>query len=314
MFTCTIHTLRPMTQTIVYLAGMSMLLSPSAGAQELSTTIEVQHLQRSFLYHLPENHPATQALPLVFVLHGGGSEARRMPRFTGMDTIADREKFIAVYPQGYHRHWNDGRAHINENVDDIAFFQAMIAYFKDHYHIDPHRIYATGISNGGFMVQRMACELSSQFAAVASVAATMNEALAASCKPSQPVSILFMNGTDDPIVPYQGGQVHIGRTERGAVVSTQASVEKWVTADGCTGLPVQDTLPDRDPFDHTRVYRTRYSGCRQGTVVELYTIAGGGHTWPGGPQYLPVRMVGRASRDMNASEIIWRFFADHPRL
>jgi polyhydroxybutyrate depolymerase len=295
------------------LIGMSILLNLPARAQELSRTITVQHLQRNFLYHLPEKRLATHPLPLVFVLHGGGSEARRMPRFTGMDSIADREKFIVVYPQGYHRHWNDGRKDINESVDDIAFFQAMINYFEEHDRIDPRRIYATGISNGGFMVQRLACEMSTQLAAVASVAATMSEDLAVRCKPAQPISVLFMNGTSDPIVPYQGGEVHIGRSKRGAVLSTQQAVEKWLTTDGCADEPIQDTLADRNPFDHTRVYRTRYMNCRQGTAVELYTIAGGGHTWPGGPQYLPARIVGWASRDINASEIIWQFFAAHPQ-
>jgi len=161
------------------------------------------------------------------------------------------------------------------------------------------------------MSQLLAARLSDRIAAIAAVSSGMAPAVAASLQPAAPVSILVINGTDDPLVPYRGGPVV---RDRGETISTNAIIRKWVTANHCKENPIVMQLPDTDPSDGTRVQKTAYLECAQHSVVALYRIDGGGHTWPGGSQYLPPAIIGRVSRDLNATQVIWQFFANHPRL
>src|SRR3972149_2013054 len=160
-----------------------------------------------------------------------------------------------------------------------------------------------------FMSQRLAVELSDRIAAIAPVVGGMAPRLRERT-PNAPVSVLVMNGTDDPLVPYQGGTV--ART-RGETISVADIVRLWVTHNRCPDRPETVFLPDRDPADGTRVRRTVHGSCAGKTEVVLYTIEGGGHTWPGGPQSLPVAGGGGGSRDIDATRVIWDFFAAHPR-
>jgi polyhydroxybutyrate depolymerase len=298
-------------------ACLCLLLLPQIiGAQmrdEQRGRLQVGNLTRTYLFYVPAIYRKTQSVPLVFVLHGGGGQGANMPRFSGMSALAERENFIVVYPDGINRQWNDGRENVPTNADDVAFFAALIERFAADYNIDRRRIHAVGISNGGFMAQRLACELADKFAATASIAATMSENLAAQCKPAREVSVLLMHGTEDPLVPYNGGYVRIGRSERGKILSAADAARFWATRNGCALAPVRETLPDADPNDGTRVRRDLYEKCKAGTSVAFYTIEGGGHTWAGSVQYLPVRFIGRTSRDINASEIVWQFFKQHPQ-
>lgn len=292
----------------------SLLVAPASGA---STTraLEVGGLRRTFVVHVPQSLPPGVPVPLVFVLHGGGGTGPQIERHTGFSKVADREGFIAVYPSAVDRNWNDGRGDPQirsqaDGIDDVGFIAAVITRLADEYRIDPRRIFSTGISNGGFMSQRLAAQLAARIAAIVAVAAGMAPAVAAGLRPSAPVSVLVINGTDDPLVPYGGGPV--ART-RGETISTGRIVAAWVAANRCTGDPEVVDLADTDPSDGTRVTKTAYTACAQRSVVVLYTIEGGGHTWPGGRQYLPRGIVGRVSRDVNANEVIWQFFAAHPR-
>jgi len=289
--------------------------TPQASGASVTRAIEAGGLRRTFVLHLPPSFPSGAAAPLVFVLHGGGGTGRRMERLTGFSDLADRHGFIAVYPDAFERNWNDGRDDPNirsqaEGIDDVGFISAVITQLSKEYPVDPRRVFSTGISNGGFMSQMLAARLSARIAAVAPVAAGMAPAVAASLRPSTPVSVLVMNGTEDPLVPYGGGPV---ARNRGETISTEEIIRKWAAANRCTGNPVTMLLPDTDPADGTRATKTSYTTCAQHSVVVLYRIEGGGHTWPGGPQYLPRALVGRVSRDLNASEVIWQFFAAHPR-
>jgi len=290
------------------------LAVPASGAS-ITRTIDVGGLRRTFILHVPPSIPAGRAVPLVFALHGGGGAGRQMDRFTGFSAQADRHGFLVVYPDAWERNWNDGRGDPNirsqaEGIDDVGFISALITLLSREYPIDPGRIFATGISNGGFMSQLLAARLSERIAAIAPVAAGMGPAVAASLRPSVPVSVLVMNGTDDPLVPYEGGPV---ARNRGQTIATDEIIRKWVAANRCAEGPEVIQLPDTDPADGTRVRKTAYTSCAQQSAVVLYTIEGGGHTWPGGVQYLPRAMVGRVSRDINATDVIWQFFASHPR-
>ncbi len=161
------------------------------------------------------------------------------------------------------------------------------------------------------MAYRLACDLSGEIAAIAPVAGSIPEPLLASCWPSRPVSVVAINGVDDPLVPWQGGPVHIGRWERGNVLSVAETIAFWVDHDRCSLRPVITYAPDSDPLDGTRVRREAYEDCQGGAEVVLYAVEGGGHTWPGGRQYLPEPIVGRTSRDADANQLIWAFFMAH---
>jgi polyhydroxybutyrate depolymerase len=247
---------------------------------------------------------------LLIVLHGGGGTAEGMIRFTGFNQIADANGFIVVYPDGLDKSWNDGRVYRRAPLvtDDVAYISALIDHLQAGQNIDPTRIFATGISNGGFMSYRLACELSDKITGIAPVTANLSVDLEASCAPSQPVKMLIINGTDDPLVPYDGGEVALpGGIGRGKIRSTAATLDFWAAHNGCGGDRVIVDEPNRALFDRTRLQSTTLVGCD--APVKLFTVINGGHTWPGGSQYLPVGLVGRTSRDMDASQIIWEFFA-----
>ncbi len=249
------------------------------------------------------------ALPLLFAFHGGGGDGEGMAKLTHLSDIADERGFVVAYPDGIDKNWNDGRPEVNPGVDDVGFISALIDELTNAYNIDSSRIYSTGISNGGMFSSRLACELADRIAAVAPVAALMGERLSQACSPSRPVPVMMIMGTDDPLVPWEGGKIEAGRIDRGYVLSAADSVSFWVEANGCSQNPVTDYLADVDPGDGTRVRRESYGGGRDGSEVVLLAVEGGGHTWPGGVQYRRVQVIGMTSRDIDAGEVIWDFLA-----
>ncbi len=153
---------------------------------------------------------------------------------------------------------------------------------------------------------RLACSLSDRIRAIAPVTASIPPAILPLCGSESPVSLAVLNGTDDPLVPYYGGQIRVFRQQRGEVLSTDETIRIWLTKNRCTPEHKVTALPDLTK-DGTRVTKTEYNQCGTGSKVVLYRIEGGGHTWPGGRQYLPVRLIGRTSRDINACDEIWSF-------
>ncbi len=302
------------TLGILIAVAAGAALTPASGAS-ITRTIAAAGRQRTFVLHVPPSLRTGVATALVFVLHGGGGTGAGMERITGFSAVADRARFLAVYPNAVDRNWNDGRGAPeiraqHDAIDDVGFISAVIAQLSEEYRIDPGRVFASGISNGGFMSQLLAARLSNRIAAIAAVSAGMGPAVAASLRPERPVSVLVINGTADPLVPFGGGPV---AGSRGETISTGGIIRKWVEANRCSVDPVIVQLPDTDPVDGTRVKKTAYASCAEKSVVVLYTIEGGGHTWPNGRQYLPRAVVGRVSRDIDANRVIWEFFANHPR-
>lgn len=278
-----------------------------AGPQDRKYQIVVSGTTRNYLLYMPGSIAKDHPLPLLLVFHGGGGHDYNMPRFTGFDNLAETRGFIVAYPDGVNGHWNDTRA--LSPADDVGFVSALISEVERNYPVDPARIYATGISNGGFFVQRLACELSDQIAAVASVAATMPETLVPLCHPAQPVSIMFIQGTEDPLVHIEGGNV--ARTH-GRNISLANAVYFWLNHDEIKSKPESTDLPSHDT-NGTRVHRDIHAGGKQNSEVVVYTIHGGGHTWPGGSQYFPELLVGKVNHDLNASQVIWDLFSRHSR-
>lgn len=263
-----------------------------------NSSIEVGGMKRTFVLHVPEG--LSDPAPLVLVLHPFTGSGRQMRRETGLDTLADREGFIVAYPNGRQRRWNMG-AFGEGGVDDVAFLDALIDHIAANHPVDRARVYLTGGSNGGMMAQYYTCVRPERVAAVAPIFGTLPRATAALCPPGPPKPALFIHGTEDPVLPYEGGG-------EGAVLSVEENVAFWTARNGCQGSTEETALPDTDPDDGTTTRRVAYTGCA--ADVELYIVAGGGHTWPGGGPDYPRWIVGRTARDFSASETIWAFFRD----
>ncbi len=240
-----------------------------------------------------------------------------MEPFTGFSILADREAFVVVYPDAIAQNWNDGReaAAIDsqaQQVDDVAFVAAMIHDIESRNRIDAKRIFAAGFSNGGIFVHYLASRLAEKIAGIADVSGGIAEPAAPSFKPQEPVSVFMIHGTADPFVPFNGGNVDY--TGFGRIISTSETVEAWKKIISSRGTPVVGTLPDSNTSDQCRVNSSRWARQeKSGAELLVYSIEGGGHTWPGGPQFLPVEMIGPVCRDFDASSAIWEFFKSHPK-
>ncbi|HEU5370452.1 MAG TPA: PHB depolymerase family esterase, partial [Ktedonobacterales bacterium] len=163
---------------------------PAPIRHDFSGSLSSGGLTRTYQGHLPSSYDGVKALPLVLALHGHGGDGQGMLRLTHLNRIADQHGFIVVYPDGYQKSWADGRGATEADqagVDDVGFLSALIDALANQYKVDQKRVYVTGISNGGFMSERLACDLSNKVAAVAAVAATMPTGLAARCAPQEPV-------------------------------------------------------------------------------------------------------------------------------
>jgi len=274
-------------------------------ADPVASEITVDGVSRTFLIYTPPGLDKNITTPLLFVLHGSAGNGEVMMTVTqrGFERIADKEKFIVIYPDALERRWNaqDG------TVDDGGFLLAIVDKLAAEFRVNKKRVYMAGISNGGMMAQRMACEHSDRVAAIATVAGTMPAGMTTVCKPSRPVPVMVIHGTKDPIVPWGGGAV-AGFAEFGQVVSAAETFRFWASHDLCKGEPLVVNEPDRDPQDGTRVRLERLSDCSNKAEVTLVAVEGGGHTWPGGYQYLPEPFIGKTSKDIDANTLIWNFF------
>ena len=188
-----------------------------------------------------------------------------------------------------------------EPADDVAFLNQMLDQLALKYSVDTRRIYATGLSDGGFMALRVGCNMADRVAAIAAVGAAMPKTMI--CLPARAVPGLFINGTDDPVVPDNGGNYKPGRFH---VLSAEDSAKTWAKFDRCAEKPAQDKLPSAEKGGkETKTYT--YSGCQDNAQVVLYSVKNGGNTWPGGEQYTTEKEVGKTSNALNANEAVWNF-------
>jgi polyhydroxybutyrate depolymerase len=271
-------------------------------------TLSHDGLTRKYKVHLPANYNANQPTPVVIYLHGAAGNMKEAYN-DQMDQASDKFGFILVAPNGTGRMgdqmatWNAGRWEggeccgyaVKNNIDDVGFISQMIDEVKSKYNVDPQRIFAVGLSNGGMMSYRLALELSDKIASVAAVAPTAIPALA----PKRPISVLHIHGTGDPMVPFQGGQskFFVGP-------SAQRMADFWVKTNECPAPP-------------TTVYQKgnatvlSYGPGKNNTEVELCTLQGAGHAWPSGHQYAQVNKIGPVSFDYSFDQM-WEFLQKHP--
>ena len=255
-----------------------------------SRTIDVEHggLARSYILHVPPSYDPTVRTPVVLNMHGYSSSASQEVIFTDMNTTADARGFVVVYPEGYESSWNAGTCcgeAAADGIDDVSFLVAVVDDVASRLCVDRDRVYASGMSNGGFMSYRLACEAAGVFAGAAPVAGSLG---IPSCTPSEPVPLIAYHGTEDSYVDYAYGQ---------------ASFEAYATASGCSGTPVHTVYGES--------YCDVYDSCTGGIRVGLCTLAGMDHCWPGGPAPRPLceAFIGAYSEDINANEHMWDFFS-----
>jgi polyhydroxybutyrate depolymerase len=270
---------------------------------DFTLTFNFGGLTRSYILHRPPS--ATGApLPLVLAFHGGGDTAADMEPLTHFDELADKEGFLVVSPQGLDNRWADARDGATPtNDDDVGFVRALLDDLKRRITYDPARVYATGVSIGGFFVARLGCEAADRIAAIGVVAATIAAPEAARCAPARHISVVTLHGTDDTIIPAAGD------TADGSL-SVAGATRTWAQVNGCATQPDVAYEPD-SAGDGTRVRRETSPGCADGSAVVFYIIEGGGHTWPGGPSYTTGTIVNRSTRDIDATTVLWRFFQEH---
>jgi polyhydroxybutyrate depolymerase len=294
----------------MWIVGLLLLSQASPVARlepgDHARSLMFQGKERSYSVHVPGGLDANGRTPVVLVLHAFSMPATLMPGFTGLTELADREGFLAVYPSGTGGamlNWNEG-AMRGKTADDVGFVRAVLDDLGTRHPIDPKRVYATGMSNGAMMCYRLAAELSDRIAAIGPVAGTLAVAPAADVRA---VPVIHFHGTEDRFVPYGGPG---GNMPRGmSFYSVDRSVAAWVQADGCPQKFVETAIEDRHD-DGTRVSRKVYGPGRDGAEVVLYRIEGGGHTWPG--RSGAEGMLGRSTKEIDASTLIWEFFRKHP--
>jgi polyhydroxybutyrate depolymerase len=271
--------------------------------------VRIDGRNRTVIVHLPATYTGQTKIPLVLNMHGSGSDAAQQEALTGMNATSDADGFVVVYPQGLISDgsgfdWNvpneplfGGRAVPANAPNDISFLVSLVVVLEHRYCIDPTRVYATGLSGGARTASQLACDAAPVFAAVAAVSGLRRPM---PCPATRAVPVIAFHGSADPVDPYNGdGQAYW-------TYSVPRAAQYWSQQDGCsTAAVTSQPAPD--------VTLTSYGGCRQGAVVELYTLAGEGHEWPGGPK-LPkavTDVLGPQTNAVDANSVMWAFFAAH---
>ncbi len=261
--------------------------------------------RREYLLYVPPSYDPAKPTPLVITFHGFAQWPANQRDVSGWNTLADEAGFIVVYPSGtgFPKRWgaHGSTDSLNPQMEDVTFISDLIAKLESEYNIDPTRIYANGLSNGGGMSYRLACQLAERIAAIGTVAGAHLYPLD-KCRPSYTVPMIVFHGTDDQIVPYYGGPSGMFDVPFPVIPDW---VAQYAAQNGCSETPVE--LPAQG--DVTGI---KYTQCNENTEIPFYTIHGGGHTWPGS-RFLPKAIVGYATQDIDATRTMWAFFQQYTR-
>ena len=292
------------------------------GAREVnSERRELLHGERPRVYyvHLPPQADDGQPLPVVLNFHGGGGDALGQERYTGMDSLADEEGFIAVYPAGTGRlgerllTWNAGGCcgfAQDESIDDVGFVRVLLDDLEGVVDIDRRRIYATGLSNGAMMAYRLGMEAGDIISAISPVAGAMK---VDSFEPVRPLPILHIHSVDDPRALYGGGTGPPFPFTNRTVdhVPVESALELWADCDGCPSAP---TLADSRSTDYGAEASVQtaelwiYGPCESGAEIGLWKLSGAGHVWPGGDPDFLTNILGPSTTVIDANREMWAFF------
>jgi polyhydroxybutyrate depolymerase len=286
------------------------LAQAAVAATYHNEAVQIQGRQRTFLLFAPQSSPRKDRLPILIVLHGGLGNGSRVAQQTGLANYVDSVGMLAIFPDAGDEQWNDGRETTDNGLDDVAFLRAVISEAAQNWGGDPSHVFVVGVSNGGMMAQRIACEAADVVTAVGAVVANMPEHLAASCRPFRPIPVVLISGTADRFMPWDGGVVASSPILGGAggtVLSALETFNLWSKFDGCRRPEVSDLagIPVKRHFT---------AGCQSGTQVVLYEIDGGGHGWPGGNDLrgpLARRFLGEWTKVISASSIVIQFFKQY---
>lgn len=271
---------------------------------QVSSLVHKEEKRRYLVYTPPSYGADTRPWPVVFNFHGGGMSMAEQMLYTGMNRAADRHRFIVVYPLGIKHDWNVGfgMPYLGGS-DDVGFTEALFDKLKKDYRIDPTRVYATGLSRGGFFALRLAAELPQVFAAVASVGGPTPEPVVQHHTKTGKVGIMLIHGTADGVVAYDGKAT--------GYLSAVDSHRYWLKRNGLEGEQEEVKTFNADGGDGTEVsYREQGNAA---TRVALVTVKDGGHTWPGADPFNVGLPIGKTTRDVDANELMWQFFSRHRR-
>ena len=287
-----------MKYTTVILLFVGFIFSSSA-QQTINASITHDGIQRDYIVYIPEIYDGSTAVPLVLNFHGFGSSASQQIFYGDFRDIADTEGFLLVHPEGTtfigNQFWNVGFPGISSTIDDVGFTEALIDELATLYTIDLDRVYATGMSNGGFMSFLLACQLSEKIAAVASVTGSMTQDTFDDCNAQLPTPVLQIHGTEDDVVLYN---------ENNLSLPIPDVISYWVDHNNCETTPTTTTLPDVDVSDGSTIEHSVYEDGDNGITTEHMKVIGGGHTWPGS-----VINTAGTNQDIDASMEIWLFFS-----
>lgn len=305
--------LKQLSRVGVFSIFMLMLgcQTPVAGGQQQSGMLRYDGLDRSYVYSVPPA-VAGKKYPLVVLLHGALGSGEQIWRYNALPELAKREGFILMAPSGINNIWNDGRPATlsgrKSTADDAGFLIALIDKAIAEYGADPHRVYMTGVSNGGLMTFRMLCEHGERFAAVAPVIATLPKERAETCSARQVIPIQLTLGTADPLLPYEGG----ANDKTGVtMLSGPAAFDFFAARAGCRDHKNVE-FPDLDKDDGSTITEITGVGCSK--PVQMLRVNGGGHQWINGRDgWLFRQIVGRANRDSDGAELVWNFFKTQSR-
>jgi polyhydroxybutyrate depolymerase len=264
------------------------------GQTTITGNIMHNGVNRNYRLRLPKDHTIEEKIPLVFNLHGFTSNAVQQELYSGMNAVADVERFAVCYPNGVGNAWNVGWA-FGSTADDVGFISLLIDDLVSKYGFNQNKVYACGMSNGGFMSYKLTCELNNKIAAIASVTGSMVPGATTICTPERLVPIMEIHGTDDNTVAYNGTpSVSLGIPE---------ILKFWQNKNECDLDPIIEMIPNTNTSDNTTTEKHTYINCKDNKEVVHYKVIGGGHTWPGA-----AIAIGPTSQDFNASATIWDFF------
>lgn len=287
-----------MKRVLSFLFALLLFLPLSSQSQTIPFSIQHDGNSRGGILYLPSSYTASQSYPLVFNLHGHGSNANEQMLYSGMNAVAEAHQFIVFYPEGLNNSWNNGNIPpYNSSPNDVGFISALIDSLRLHYSIDSNRVFSCGLSSGGFMSYRLACDLSQRITAVASVAGTMSELTRDNCSATRTVPVMQVHGSSDNVVP-PGGILNL--------MSVQDVLDFWIQHNDCPVQASHELIPESGVNDNSHAIKKTYAICDAGTDIWYFEVVGGGHTWPGAMQ---IPGLGNTCMDFNASQEIWHFFS-----